>query len=143
MKDRSSKRYGLLLTGGRIIAPAAGPGGVRDVAIEGGRIAEIAADIPRAAASEVVDVGGKLVLPGLIDTHAHVYEHVSGRFGLNANMVGVQSGTTTVIDQGGPSCMTFAGFRKFIVEPAATNDLAFISAYVLGSLAGRYYPSLY
>jgi dihydroorotase len=83
------------------------------------------------------------VLPGLIDTHAHVYEYVSGRFGLNADMVGVQSGVTTVIDQGGPSCMTFPGFRKFIVEQAGTNVLAFLSAYVVGGLEGHYYPSLY
>jgi len=30
----------------------------------------------------------------------------------------VQSGVTTVIDQGGPSCMTLPGFRHFIAEPA-------------------------
>jgi dihydroorotase len=28
-----------------------------------------------------VDVTGEIVLPGLIDTHAHVYQYVSGRFG--------------------------------------------------------------
>ena len=58
-------------------------------------------------------------------------------------MVGVQSGVTTVIDQGGPSCMTFPGFRKFIVEQAQTNVLAFLSAYVVGGLEGHYYPNLY
>ena len=36
-------------------------------------------------------------------------------------MVGVHSGTTTLVDQGGPSCMTLPGFRKFVVEPAATR----------------------
>ncbi len=136
-------QYDLLLKGGRIIDPGARRDGVGDIAVAGGVIAEIADDLPRDVALETIDVRGRLVLPGLIDTHAHVFEHVSGRFGLNANMVGVQSGTTTVIDQGGPSCMTFAGFRKFIVEPAATNVLAFISAYVVGGLEGHYYPSLY
>ena len=38
---------------------------------------------------------GKLVLPGMIDTHAHVYHYVTGRFGMDADMVGVQSGVTT------------------------------------------------
>ena len=65
------------------------------------------------SASETVDVSGKLVLPGLIDTHAHVYQYVTGRFGLNADMVGVRSGVTTVVDQGGPSCMTLAGLSAF------------------------------
>jgi dihydroorotase len=136
-------QYDLLLKGGRVIDPASGLDGVRDLAVTGGRIAEIAVEIPRGAAAETVDVGGRLVMPGLIDTHAHVYEYVSGRFGLNADMVGIQSGITTVIDQGGPSCMTFPGFRKFIVEQAKTNVLAFLSAYVVGGLEGHYYPSLY
>jgi dihydroorotase len=137
------RQYDLILKGGRVIDPASGLDGVRDLAVSAGTIAEIAAEIPRDAAAETVDVGGRLVLPGLIDTHAHVYEYVSGRFGLNADMVGVQSGVTTVIDQGGPSCMTFPGFRKFIVEQAQTNVLAFLSAYVVGGLEGHYYPSLY
>jgi dihydroorotase len=136
-------QYDLLLKGGRVIDPASGLDGVRDLAVSDGRIAEIAVEIPRGAAAETVDVGGRLVLPGMIDTHAHVYEYVSGRFGLNADMVGIQSGVTTVIDQGGPSCMTFPGFRKFIVEQAKTNVLAFLSAYVVGGLEGHYYPSLY
>ncbi len=136
-------QYDVLLKGGRIIDPAARLDGVRDLAVKDGLIAEIAADIPRAKAAATIDVGGRIVLPGLIDTHAHVYEYVSGRFGLNADMVGVQSGVTTVIDQGGPSCMTFPGFRKFIAEQATTNVLAFLSAYVVGGLEGHYYPSLY
>src|SRR5260221_10395165 len=136
-------QYDLLLKGGRIIDPGARRDGVGDIAVEGGLIAEIAGDIPRDAARQTIDLRGRLVLPGLIDTHAHVFEYVSGRFGLNADMVGVQSGTTTVIDQGGPSCMTFPGFRKFIVKKATTNVLAFISAYVVGGLEGHYYPGLY
>jgi len=83
------------------------------------------------------------VLPGLIDTHAHVYQYVTGRFGLEADMVGVHSGTTTLVDQGGPSCMTLPGFRKFVAEPAATRVYAFLSAYLVGGLEGHYYPALY
>ena len=92
---------------------------------------------------EVIDVRGQIVLPGLIDTHAHVYQYVTGRFGLEADMVGVHSGTTTVVDQGGPSCMTLPGFRKFVAEPATTRIYAFLSAYLVGGLEGHYYPALY
>src|SRR5467141_1261048 len=138
-----SASFDQLLRGGRVICPASGIDGIRDVAIRNGRIAAVQSDILPTSAREVIDVTGKLVLPGLIDTHAHVYQYVSGRFGMNADMVGVQSGVTTVVDQGGPSCMTFPGFRKFIVENAASNVLAFLSAYVVGGLEGHYYPSLY
>src|SRR5947208_654137 len=138
-----SDPFDLLLCGGYVICPASGLNGVMDVAIRDGWIAVVQPNILPASAKEVVDVSGRLVLPGMIDTHAHVYKYVSGRFGLNADMVGVQSGVTTVIDQGGPSCMTFPGFRKFIAEQATTNVLAFLSAYVVGGLEGHYYPSLY
>ena len=133
----------LLLRGGRVIDPAAGRDGVADVAIAGGRIVGVEAHIPGEAAREVIDVSGKLVIPGMIDTHGHVYEGVTGKFGLAPDMVGIQSAVTTVIDQGGPSCMTFGGFRKFIVEPSETRVLAFISAYLVGGLEGHLYPELY
>ena len=55
-------------------------------------------------------------------------------------MVGVQSGVTTVVDQGGPSCMTIPGFRHFVVEPSETRVLCFISAYLVGGLEGHLYP---
>ena len=71
------------------------------------------------------------------------FQHIGGPFGLNADLVGVQSGVTTLVDQGGPSSMTFAGFRHYIVEPADTNVVAFISAYVVGGLEGHYYTELY
>ena len=114
-----------------------------DVAIRGGRIAKIAPMILGSTARETVDVRGSLVLPGLIDTHAHCYQYVTGRFGLDPDMVGIQSGVTTVVDQGGPSCMTLPGFRHFIAEKAATQVYAFLSTYLVGGLEGHYYPELY
>src|ERR1700755_564801 len=135
--------FDLLLRGGRVIDPAAGIDGQKDVAIRNGKIAAVQSDILPASAREVVDVSGKLVLPGLIDTHAHVYQYVSGRFGMTPDMVGVQSGVTTLVDQGGPSCMTLPGFRHFIAEPAKSRVYAFLSAYLVGGLEGHYYPQLY
>ncbi|MFG1347710.1 amidohydrolase/deacetylase family metallohydrolase [Xanthobacter autotrophicus DSM 431] len=135
--------YDIVLKGGHVICPASGIDGAYDVAVRDGRIAAVAQTILPSSAVEVIDVSGKLVLPGLIDTHGHVYQYVTGRFGLNPDMVGVQSGVTTVIDQGGPSCMTLPGFRKFIAEPAHTRVYAFLSAYLVGGLEGHYYPNLY
>src|SRR5881227_3391160 len=138
-----SATFDQLLRGGRVICPASSIDGIRDVAIRNGKIAAVQSDILPTSAREVIDVTGKLVLPGLIDTHAHVYQYVTGRFGLNADMVGVHSGVTALIDQGGPSCMTLPGFRQFIVEPARSRVYAFLSAYLVGGLEGHAYPSLY
>lgn len=142
MDTVQSAPYEILLKGGRVIDPAQDLDGVMDVAVNDGRVAAIGKDLP-GTARETVNVRGKLVLPGLIDTHAHVYRYVSGRFGLDADMVGVRSGVTTVVDQGGPSVLTFPGFREYVVKPAATRVLAFISAYMVGGLEGHYYPELY
>ena len=136
-------RFDLLLKAGRVLDPASGLDDVRDVAVQHGRIAEIAPDLDPHHAAEVVDVSGQLVIAGMIDTHAHVYEHVTGKFGLNPDLVGVRSGTTTVVDQGGPSCMTIRGFRHFIAEQSASRVLCYISAYLVGGLEGHFYPDLY
>ncbi|MGA7325228.1 MAG: amidohydrolase/deacetylase family metallohydrolase [Rhodomicrobium sp.] len=135
--------YDLILKGGHVICPASGIDEIMDVAVSDGKIALLAEDILPGSAKAVTDVTGKLVLPGLIDTHAHVFRYVSGRFGLEPDMVGVDSGVTALVDQGGPSCMTFPAFRHYIAEPAQTRCYAFISAYVVGGLEGHYYPDLY
>ncbi len=136
-------RYDTLLHGGRVLDPAQGLDGRYDLAIRDGRVAAVEAGIPRDSAREAVDVSGRLVLPGLIDTHAHVYRYVTGRFGLDADLVGVRSGVTALVDQGGPSCMTLPGFREFVARPARSRVYAFLSAYLVGGLEGHYYPALY
>src|SRR5262249_54714295 len=135
------RHYDMILRGGRVICPVTGVDGVMDVAIRDGKIAEVARDIKADGAS--INVSGRLVLPGLIDTHAHCYQFVTGRFGLDPDLVGVNSGVPTIVDQGGASCMTFPGFRRFVAEPAETRVLAFMSAYLVGGLEGHYYPELY
>lgn len=138
-----TERYDTLLRGGHVMSPANGIDGRFDVAVRDGRIVAIDPEIVPSSAAEVIDVRGRLVLPGLIDTHGHVFQYVSGRFGLDPDLVGVRSGVTTVVDQGGPSCMTLPGFRRFIAEPAQTNVVAFLSAYLVGGLEGHLYDQLY
>src|SRR3954454_1497022 len=135
--------YDLILRGGRVIDPAQSLDGAYDVAIREGRIAAVLPSIAPSSAKETIDVSGKLVLPGLIDTHAHVFEYVTGRFGLEADLCGVRSGVTTLIDQGGPSCMTLPAFREFVVNAKKSRCLAFLSSYLVGGMEGHFYPSLY
>ena len=108
-------KYDLLLSGGFVIDPRNNVNQICDVAVKDGKIAQVALNIDRSSAAEQIDVSGKLITPGLIDTHAHVFEYVTGRFGLEADMCGVDSGVTTLIDQGGPSCMTLPAFREYVV----------------------------
>jgi len=124
---RDPAKFDLVLRGGRVIDPASGLDGVADVAIRDGKIAAVQPAIAKRDARKSIDVKGRIVTPGLIDTHAHVYQYVTGSFGMNPDLVGIRSGVTTVIDQGGAAPLTIQGFRKFIVEPAVTRVYAFIS----------------
>src|ERR671911_831042 len=126
--------FDLLLRGGQVICPASGLNGVMDVGIRNGRIAAVQSDVLPSSAKEVTDLRGKLVLPGLIDTHAHVYQYVTGRFGMEADLCGVRSGVTTLIDQGGPSCMTLPGFREFVVKTKKSRVVTFLSSYLVGGM---------
>src|SRR5258707_2726841 len=140
---KMNSAYDAVVKGGRVIDPANDLDGIFDIGIKKGRIAAGAPTLEHGAATRVIDARGLIVTPGLIDTHAHVYEHVSGDFGLNPDLVGIRTGVTTVVDQGGPSALTFDGFRKFIVEKAKTRVLAFVSAYLAGGLLGHRYVDLY
>ena len=64
----------LLLTGGRLVDPAAGRDGPGDVLIDGDRIVAVAAVGKAGSAETVLDCTGRLVVPGLIDVHVHLRE---------------------------------------------------------------------
>jgi len=70
-------RYDLVIKGGRVIDPAAKLDTVRDIAIAGGRIAAVAANVDPGAAA-VVDARNRLVVPGLIDIHTHAARSADG-----------------------------------------------------------------
>ena len=63
----------LLLRGGRVVDPAAGLDGERDVLLADGRVAEVGARLA-ARGAEVLDVAGQVVCPGFIDLRAHLRE---------------------------------------------------------------------
>ncbi|MFC1571119.1 dihydroorotase [Candidatus Margulisiibacteriota bacterium] len=64
---------GLLIRNGRVVDPAANLDGARDVLIVDGKIASIKPKIPPSKSkAQIIDAKGMLVLPGLIDMHAHL-----------------------------------------------------------------------
>ena len=66
--------YDLLIKGGHVLDPGQGLDAHLDIAIAGGKIARIAADIEPDDAARVIEVRGpgRHVVPGLIDLHTHV-----------------------------------------------------------------------
>lgn len=74
----------LVLTGGRVLPIADARGNPAEpiergvVVIEGGTIAAVGSDVPIPDGADVVDVGGRWVLPGFFEAHAHVGIHEEG-----------------------------------------------------------------
>jgi dihydroorotase len=64
----------VLVRGGRVIDPATGLDGKRDLFIENGRVVEVGENLPKTLAETVIDAEGLVVTPGFIDLHAHLRE---------------------------------------------------------------------
>jgi len=127
----ASASYDLLIAGGRVIDPSQGLAAERDVAIVGGRIARIEANIPPGQARQVFDAKGKIVTPGLIDMHTHVYRY-GITLAVDSDIVGFQNGVTTVLDCGSTGSASFMGLRKYVMETVQTRVYALLNISSIG-----------
>ncbi|MEO2065489.1 MAG: amidohydrolase family protein, partial [Desulfurobacteriaceae bacterium] len=64
----------LLIRGAKVIDPSQGIEGRREILIENGRIVKISERIDKVEASQVIDLDGLILTPGLIDLHSHLRE---------------------------------------------------------------------
>lgn len=92
-------KYELLLRGGRVIDPANGLDGRFDVGIRGGKVVAVASHLVAGDADTVLDVTGRLVVPGLIDIHMHASTEFGGQA---AHRMLALAGVTTALDMAGP-----------------------------------------
>jgi len=114
--------YDLILRGGRVVDPSQKLDAVTDVAFADGKVARIGAGLRPDAKTDVRDVSGRIVTPGLIDLHTHVY------------WGGTSLGVTNAVDTGSAGPGNFAGFRKHVIERSAVRILAYLHV----SFAGIY-----
>jgi dihydroorotase len=128
---RPGAKYDLLVRGGRVIDPSQGISAERDVAISGHTVARVAPNIPETEARQVLDARGKIVTPGLIDIHVHVYDGVAP-LGIPADPNCVAKGVTTVLDAGSAGAHTFPGLRKYVINVVDTRVYALLNISVVG-----------
>src|SRR5258708_22426080 len=133
-------QYDLILKGGHVIDPKNGIDAVRDVAIRGGRIAAVSANLPAGAAKKTIDVAGLYVTPGLVDIHVHVFwgtrHEVSadGDHSVQPDAAGFRTGVTTMVDAGTSGWRDFPEFRRRVIDRAQTRVLALINIVGVGML---------
>ena len=115
----------LLLKGGRVIDPSQGLDARMDVAAQDGAISEVAPNIRPGPHTRVIKADGKIVTPGLIDLHTHVYHGVN-QTGVDPDLAGVRAGVTTVVDAGSAGCYTFGGFPEHVAPKAKTRIICML-----------------
>ncbi|MCD6032164.1 MAG: amidohydrolase, partial [Thermomicrobiales bacterium] len=123
-----------LIVGGEVVDPGAGLQGALDVAIRGGRVVEVAPNLDRSAARDVIDAAGAIVTPGLVDLHTHVYWGAT-YWGIEADPVAARTGVTTWLDVGSSGSYSWPGFRRFIAEPSRTRIFALLNLSSIGLIA--------
>jgi dihydroorotase len=133
-------KFDLLIKGGEVLDPSQNLRAKRDVGIRFGLVEALEADIPGARANRVLEVPGSLVVPGLIDLHAHVFPYGSP-IGIPADELVPQHGTTTVVSAGDAGAHNFAVFRRHIVAQTRTRMYAFVHIANIG-LSGFPVPEL-
>src|SRR6202047_5121670 len=80
-------KFDLVIKGGDVLDPSQSLRGKRNIGIRWGVIEAIEPEIPAARISKSIDASGKLVTPGLIDLHCHVYPYGSA-IGIPADALG-------------------------------------------------------
>jgi dihydroorotase len=124
--------FELVLRNGHVIDPSQNIDRVTDVAFSGGKVAAIGDGLDGGGA-DVRDVAGRIVTPGLIDLHTHVYWGGTS-LGIDAEMYARKSAVTTCVDTGSAGPGNFSGFRKHVIEPSAIRILPYLHV----SFAGIY-----
>lgn len=127
-------KFDLIIRGGDVLDPSVPLRGVFDVGIRHGVVAAVAADLPGAPGTAEIDARGRLVVPGLVDLHAHVYPQGSA-LGLPADELAPVTGTTTCVSAGDAGANNFSAFRHFIAAASRTRLFAFLHISTIG-LAG-------
>lgn len=102
----------------------------RNIGIVGNRIVDIE-DVDAAHTETVIDAAGCMVLPGLIDFHAHVY-HGGTAISVNPDVICLPNGVTSVVDAGSSGWVNYANFRHTVINPSMVKIKSYLNVVNVG-----------
>ncbi len=124
----------LTIKNGMLLSPANGFHGEKgDVLLRDGKIVEIGGTIE--AQGEVIDATGCYVTPGFIDIHTHCYPAVP--LGIDPDVLGIQRGTTTILDAGSSGADNFEDFFENTIKHAKTKVFSMLNIAAEGLIRGH------
>lgn len=141
----SQTKYSIVIKGGHVIDPKNNIDGLMDIAVNDGKIVELAKFIDPKLGAQVVNAKGLYVTPGLIDIHSHNYwgtqltqQYMNGPSALPPDGFTFRNGVTTVVDAGSPGWQTFDDYKKQTIDRSQTRVLVFLNIVGQGMRGGRF-----
>jgi dihydroorotase len=135
MERDETIKYDILVKGGLVIDPSQGIEAERDIAITGNTIAAVERTLNSRDAKRTINAKGKIVTPGLIDLHTHVYHHVKYN-SVDPDTHCLRRGVTTVVDCGSAGALNFSGFKHYVIDSCQTRILALLHVCDVGLTMG-------
>jgi dihydroorotase len=113
----------ILISHGRVIDPVRQLDKIADIYIADGRIVAAVDDFKP---DVVLNASGCIVVPGLIDYHAHVF-YKGTDAGVPVDMIALPNGVTTVVDGGSAGTANYESFYASIVMNSVARVKAFLA----------------
>ncbi|MEZ3501462.1 metallo-dependent hydrolase [Pantoea sp. KPR_PJ] len=102
----------------------------RHIGVVGNRIVDVQtlADVK---AETVIDAAGCIVLPGLIDFHAHVF-YGGTAISVNPDILCLPNGVTSIVDAGSSGWVNYKLFRNSVINTAQTRIKSYLNVVNVG-----------
>jgi dihydroorotase len=131
----------LVLRGGVLLDPKNAVHRSLDVAVQDGRVLEVGEGLAGRLPFQVIDVGGLLLTPALVDLHTHLFftpglrDAWAGDESVAPDGFSFRTGVTTMVDAGSAGWRNFDTFRVSVIDRAQTRVFAFLNIAGFGMIS--------
>lgn len=123
----------IIIKNGYLIDPQQDTIEIKEIAVRNGLLVEPQHN--SSANVTYINAEGCYVSPGFIDMHVHIFTGHT-ELGIDADLVGIEQGVTTVVDAGSAGYSDYAAFKEKVVELSQTKVLSFLNIARKGLTSG-------